>query len=252
MTFAPALPETAMALADANNRMKAAQAAVAQLADEEHDAELALAAAKTELGDAVKAALVAEAEALAEEVALLMWEKQQKGALANMEHVCYLLTEPDEWETYIDEDGKPRRRQVAGLRVTAAEMAARSGYIIARGIADERFSCGQRVDRRKSAQRVAAELIDRDNPKTSIQDVGWRRRRRDDFEREVYAVRGGLDAVRLRRVLARSSCLAIRSVDRVLDDRLERRRRVEKRTSFERVLVLAVPAQPGRRGSEDA
>lgn len=64
-------------------------------------------------------------------VALIMWEKLQKGAHANLENVRAMLTAPDEWDTYIGEDGKARQRLSGGLRFTAAEMVAKGGYEIA-------------------------------------------------------------------------------------------------------------------------
>jgi type IV secretion system protein VirD4 len=64
-------------------------------------------------------------------VALLMWDKRERGAAANLENVRHMLTEPDQWERYVGEDGKTRERLKAGLRVTAAEMVAKGGYEIA-------------------------------------------------------------------------------------------------------------------------
>lgn len=64
-------------------------------------------------------------------VALIMWEKLQKGADANLENVRAVLTAPDEWETYIGEDGKARQKLVGGLRFVASEMVANGGYEIA-------------------------------------------------------------------------------------------------------------------------
>ncbi|HME84775.1 MAG TPA: type IV secretory system conjugative DNA transfer family protein [Roseiarcus sp.] len=64
-------------------------------------------------------------------VALLMWEKMQKGADANLEHVRALLTEADEWERTFDAKGKAHDEIVRGLRVTAADMVADGGYEIA-------------------------------------------------------------------------------------------------------------------------
>src|SRR5271165_477919 len=64
-------------------------------------------------------------------VALLMWEKMQKGADANLEHVRALLTEADEWEGTFDAKGKAHDEMVRGLRVTAADMVADGGYEIA-------------------------------------------------------------------------------------------------------------------------
>ena len=57
-------------------------------------------------------------------VALLMWEKLQKGDNANLESVRHRLTEPDTWERYTGDDGKLRERPSGGLRVTAADMIA--------------------------------------------------------------------------------------------------------------------------------
>ena len=64
-------------------------------------------------------------------VALIMWEKLQKGDAANLENVRALLTEADRWERYTGEDGKPRERPKGGLRVTAADMVQSGGYEIA-------------------------------------------------------------------------------------------------------------------------
>ena len=63
---APALPDNAEALADLTNRRRAAEVAVRTLAEAEHDAERQVYDAKTAVGNAVKAALIAEAETLAE------------------------------------------------------------------------------------------------------------------------------------------------------------------------------------------
>jgi type IV secretion system protein VirD4 len=63
-------------------------------------------------------------------VALLMWEKLQKGAAANLEHVRAMLTEADEWESYTGEDGKKRERLAGGLRFIAGEMVRKGGYAI--------------------------------------------------------------------------------------------------------------------------
>lgn len=60
-------------------------------------------------------------------VALLMWEKLRNGVNANLENVRAMLTEADEWAERVGND----QRQLAGLRVTAAKMAAQGGYEIA-------------------------------------------------------------------------------------------------------------------------
>jgi type IV secretion system protein VirD4 len=64
-------------------------------------------------------------------VALIMWEKMNNGNRANLENVRELLTEPDRWETYIGDDGKPHERLIGGLlRYTATQMAIDGGYEI--------------------------------------------------------------------------------------------------------------------------
>jgi type IV secretion system protein VirD4 len=60
-----------------------------------------------------------------------MWEKLTKGDEANLENVREMLTEPDRWETYLGEDGKPHERLIGGLRYTATQMAIDGGYEIA-------------------------------------------------------------------------------------------------------------------------
>ena len=62
--------------------------------------------------------------------ALIMWVKMLYGRNANLEQVRALLTEPDEWVTEVSTDRQPHQRLVKGLRVTAAHMVARGGYII--------------------------------------------------------------------------------------------------------------------------
>jgi type IV secretion system protein VirD4 len=64
-------------------------------------------------------------------VALIMWEKIAKGDRANLENVREMLTEPDRWETYVGDDGKPHERLIGGLRYTATQMAIDGGYEIA-------------------------------------------------------------------------------------------------------------------------
>ena len=64
-------------------------------------------------------------------VALIMWEKLTKGDRANLENVREMLTEPDRWETYLGDDGKPHERLIGGLRFTATQMAIDGGYEIA-------------------------------------------------------------------------------------------------------------------------
>lgn len=61
-------------------------------------------------------------------VAFLMWEKLQRGDAANLENVREALTEPDRWETYVGDDGKPHDRLVGGLRHTAYQMISDGGY----------------------------------------------------------------------------------------------------------------------------
>jgi type IV secretion system protein VirD4 len=64
-------------------------------------------------------------------VALIMWEKINNGDKANLENVREMLTEPDRWESYIGDDGKPHERLIGGLRFTATQMAIDGGYEIA-------------------------------------------------------------------------------------------------------------------------
>jgi type IV secretion system protein VirD4 len=60
-----------------------------------------------------------------------MWEKMNNGDKANLENVRAMLTEPDRWESYIGEDGKPHERLIGGLRYTATLMAIDGGFEIA-------------------------------------------------------------------------------------------------------------------------
>ena len=62
-------------------------------------------------------------------VALIMWEKLQRGEKANLENVRGLLTEPDRSEEYTKK-GKKHERQIGGLRHTATLMTD-GGYEIA-------------------------------------------------------------------------------------------------------------------------
>ncbi len=64
-------------------------------------------------------------------VALIMWEKMQKGADANLESVRALLTEANEFNRTFDKKGKATDELVKGLSVTAADMVADGGYEIA-------------------------------------------------------------------------------------------------------------------------
>jgi type IV secretion system protein VirD4 len=64
-------------------------------------------------------------------VALIMWEKMQRGDDADLENVRLLLTEADEHERVIDDHGKQHDQMTRGLRVTAADMVADGGYEIA-------------------------------------------------------------------------------------------------------------------------
>ncbi len=64
-------------------------------------------------------------------VALIMWVKKTRRDAADLEHVRYLLTEPDRWESYLGDDGKQHERLVAGLKYTATMMAIDGGYEIA-------------------------------------------------------------------------------------------------------------------------
>jgi type IV secretion system protein VirD4 len=65
-------------------------------------------------------------------VALIMWEKLQRGDAANLENVRDMLTEPDNSVPNTGEDAKPNERIIAaGLRHTALQMAEHGGYEIA-------------------------------------------------------------------------------------------------------------------------
>jgi type IV secretion system protein VirD4 len=61
---------------------------------------------------------------------LLMWERLREGENASLEHVRYLLTEADDFESFEDRDGKWRKRQIAGLSVTADKMVREGGFEI--------------------------------------------------------------------------------------------------------------------------
>lgn len=63
-------------------------------------------------------------------VALIMWDKITNGNAANLENVRAMLTEPDRWESYVGEDGKPHERLIGGLRHTATMMVLDGGYEI--------------------------------------------------------------------------------------------------------------------------
>jgi type IV secretion system protein VirD4 len=63
-------------------------------------------------------------------VGLVMWEKLTKGVNANLDNVRAMLTEPNEWEIVTGSDGKPVKRQSAGLRVTARKMINSGGSTI--------------------------------------------------------------------------------------------------------------------------
>jgi type IV secretion system protein VirD4 len=64
-------------------------------------------------------------------VALLMWEKLQKGGAANLENVREVLTAPDRWETETGDNGKLRQKLVGGFRHTVADLVAKGGYEVA-------------------------------------------------------------------------------------------------------------------------
>ena len=64
-------------------------------------------------------------------VALIMWEKLQNGADANLENVRRLLTEADEFNRVVDKKGAViSSEQTKGLAVTAADMVDEGGYEI--------------------------------------------------------------------------------------------------------------------------
>ena len=77
--------------------------------------------------------------------ALVMWERQQYGSDANLEHVREMLTEADEY----DDKG----HLVRGLRVTAAHMVAKGGFEIA-SLAG-RFSAENTTDEIESVKSTA-------------------------------------------------------------------------------------------------
>src|SRR5271170_6113053 len=64
-------------------------------------------------------------------VALIMWEKMQRGDDANLENVRTLLTQADEYDRTVDRKGKAKDEIVRGLTVTAADMVGDGGYEIA-------------------------------------------------------------------------------------------------------------------------
>jgi type IV secretion system protein VirD4 len=63
-------------------------------------------------------------------VALIMWEKLQRGDAANLENVREMLTEPERAEEYTGDDGKKHERITGGLRYAATQMAIDGGYEI--------------------------------------------------------------------------------------------------------------------------
>lgn len=64
-------------------------------------------------------------------VALVMWEKLKRGDRANLENVRAMLTEPNEYENAVRDDGSSFRRQTRGLRVRASVMADQGSFEIA-------------------------------------------------------------------------------------------------------------------------
>ena len=64
-------------------------------------------------------------------VALIMWEKIQNGANANLGHVRSMLTEPERFEAYTGEDGKAYEKLIGGLRYIATKMTIDGGFEIA-------------------------------------------------------------------------------------------------------------------------
>jgi type IV secretion system protein VirD4 len=66
--------------------------------------------------------------------AIIMWEvikARREGRTPLLFNVRMMLTEPDKWEPYTGADGKPRKRLIAGLSLTAAQMIDEGGPIIA-------------------------------------------------------------------------------------------------------------------------
>jgi type IV secretion system protein VirD4 len=63
-------------------------------------------------------------------VALLMWEKKLHGDGACLENVRAMLTEPTDFEEFIDDNGHLQKRPCSGLAFTAAKMVDRGGFVI--------------------------------------------------------------------------------------------------------------------------
>jgi type IV secretion system protein VirD4 len=84
---------------------------------------------------------------------LLMWERQQKGSDATLEHVRYMLTEADKYEDLEDEAGNLVKTLTAGLRVTASDMVANGGFEIASLAA--RFAAKNTTDEIESVRSTA-------------------------------------------------------------------------------------------------
>jgi type IV secretion system protein VirD4 len=60
-------------------------------------------------------------------VALIMFEvvsARAEDRMPSLLRVRMMLTEADEFESFVDEDGRPRKRQIRGMAVTAARMVA--------------------------------------------------------------------------------------------------------------------------------
>lgn len=63
-------------------------------------------------------------------VGLCMFESHRHGDMASLAEVRRLLTEADEWEDYVDDDGEKQTRLKKGLRATAREMLRIESYEI--------------------------------------------------------------------------------------------------------------------------
>jgi type IV secretion system protein VirD4 len=66
-------------------------------------------------------------------VALVMWEvilARREGRMPSLVNVRVMLTEPDEYEDYVDGLGQTRKRIVKGMAITAARMVASGNPVI--------------------------------------------------------------------------------------------------------------------------
>ena len=81
---------------------------------------------------------------------LVMWEREQYGDQANLEHIRFLLTEADRYEPV---PGSRKMRQVAGLAVTAERMATEGSFEVA-SLAGK-FSADHTTDEIESVKSTA-------------------------------------------------------------------------------------------------